>query len=81
MNKNSVKKGQKTKSVRAAFVATFSQDTLQALRSIVNGRDGLNDTQRRSFAAYKANLTRGTYRKFIRTNKKGVVVSDKLGLV
>lgn len=82
--KQAAQKAVKTKQVRRAFVEQFGQDTFDSLRDIVNGVDTnprISRSTRRSFAAYKANLTRGTYRKWIRTNRHGEVVVDKLGLV
>lgn len=68
----------KVNTVRKNFVETFSSETLTALRTIVKNRNVTSPRQKRSLAAYKANLTRGTYSKFIRVSKTGQVVKDLL---
>ena len=52
----SAQKANNTRRARAEFAKFFGQDTVEAVKDVVRGvRYG------RSSAAYKANLTRGTY--------------------
>jgi hypothetical protein len=73
--KNAARKAARTARNRRAFVAQFGDATLHALRKIVNGRPALTNSEARTLAAYKANLTRGTYSPFVSVNKDGTVRS------
>lgn len=75
MNKNTsvrsaaAKKAAKTVARRRAFINRFGQESFNAVVAIVNGRyTGFN---KNSLAAYKANLTRGTYSDFISKSAQG----------
>jgi hypothetical protein len=74
------RKAVRTIRVRREFVQRFSEDTLTALRVIVKKRVALSAERKRSLAAYKANLTRGTYDDFVSVNQSGVITKDRLGL-
>ncbi len=79
-NTKAANKSARTMKNRRAFVARFSQRTFAVLRAIARNDEPTSTSGRREFAAFKANLTRGTYSAFVRTNKAGVFVSDKIGV-
>ena len=74
------KKAARTMANRKQFVEQYSEHTLFALVDILKNHPAVTVKYARSLAAVKANLTRGTYSKFVRTNKAGVIISDKIGL-
>jgi hypothetical protein len=71
------KKGNRTRRVRDEFVAKFGTQTLFALRQILTGNDwfasSYSEEAKRSFATYKANLTRGVYYPFAYVRSDGRV--------
>lgn len=73
-------KAVRTMKVRREFVEKFSEDTLHALANIAKNVEPLSSWQKRSLAAYKANLTRGTYSEFVSVGNSGSITRDRLGL-
>lgn len=77
------RRGHQTRRVRDAFVAQFGEQTLFALRQIITGNDVAvsvwSEEAKRSFATYKANLTRGVYYPFAYVRRDGRV-DNKLKL-
>lgn len=73
------KKAAATMRNRREFVKKFSSNTLYDLVDILNNVKPWLTSQVRSLAAVKANLTRGTYSKFV-TVKNGRIVKDTIGL-
>lgn len=71
------KKGNRTRRVRDEFVAKFGAQTLFALRQILTGNDQFvsawSNEAKRSFATYKANLTRGAYYPYAYIRRDGRV--------
>lgn len=71
------RKGARTRRVRDEFVAKFGAQTLFALRQILTGNDRFvsswSEEAKRSFATYKANLTRGVYYPFAYVRRDGSV--------
>lgn len=62
------------------FVNRFSTTTLNALKRIVRGNHSTTASGVRRDAAYRANLTRGTYSGFLEV-KKGRVTVNRIGAV
>jgi hypothetical protein len=73
-------KSAETQQARREFVKRFSQETLVALATIVNGVRMATPERMRSLRTYKGNLTRGFYRPFVATNRQGEIVKDRLNL-
>ena len=68
---NAARKAVRTKAARKTLQAVYGETTRMVLMDLVQGRDdndvmGWNGLTRQSLAAYKANLTRGTYGKLLR---------------
>ena len=61
------------------FVQRWGTQTLRAIEKIVSGSRPKNPETVRSYAAYRANITRGTYSGFIQV-RNGKVSVNKLGL-
>lgn len=78
--KTAAKKAANTVRVRREFVEQFGDRTLVALSAIAKNTVIHGDAWRRSLAAYKANLTRGTYSAFVSTDSAGSITRDRLGL-
>lgn len=76
----SARKAVVTNQTRKTFVERFSRETLEALARIVKGRVATSTSAVRRQAAFKANLTRGTYRPFVTVRKDGSISRDVLGL-
>lgn len=84
MNKNSrsqaARKAARTVRNRREFVNRFGERALNALVTIMRGTNVTSTSKVRSLAAYKANLTRGTYSDFVKVDVVGAIVSDSIGL-
>ena len=77
------KRGHQTRRIRNEFVAKFGEQSLFALRQIITGNDQFvsmwSEEAKRSFATFKANLTRGVYHPFAYVRADGRV-DNKLKL-
>ena len=73
-------KAARTARTRREFVEQFGEAALRALSAIAKNTLVLSDSRRRSLAAYKANLTRGTYSTFVSVGNSGSITRDRLGL-
>lgn len=73
-------KAVRTARTRREFVEQFGEAALRALSTIAKNTVVLSDSRRRSLAAYKANLTRGTYNAFVSVGASGSITRDRLGL-
>jgi len=88
MSKNSrssaARKANQTRAVRSEFIAEFGHETFNALVRLAKGtRKGRpqrraigSDISPTSLAAYKANLTRGTYSAYVLVNPDGTWDDD-----
>jgi hypothetical protein len=74
------KKAAQTVKNRKQFIDLYGEATFQALLTIVKNRLVVTAAKKRSLAAYKANLSRGTYSEYISFHKNGTINKDKLGL-
>jgi trans-aconitate methyltransferase len=65
--KKSVKAAVNTRRARTNFLKRYGQETYDVVRDLVKGQTRVVDwIPTSSLAAYKANLTRGTYDDFLR---------------
>ncbi len=78
MTSNSVrtKKGNRTRAARKQFANTYSEVTVGIISMLVSGYSTAQVAQtygvpRSTVATYKANLTRGIYSPFVRSNGSG----------